>query len=144
MLLVHHLLEDRPMPHVLRSDASVRDASRFLCEKQIGGAPVVDNGRLVGFCSERDLVFRVIAQSRDPDSTFVRDIMTRDVITATPDDSILACEDMLRAAHCRHLPVVKGSYVVGCLSMREFLRADLRDREQQVRELTEYIRSAGA
>lgn len=144
MLLVRHLLVDRPAPHLLTSDLSVRDAAKFLRARMIGGAPVVDDERLVGFCSERDLVFNVLAQGRDPDQTLVRDVMTRDVVTACPDETILDCEEKLRAAHCRHLPVVEGDRVVGCLSMREFLQSDLREHEEQLHALTEYIRSAGA
>jgi CBS domain-containing protein len=143
MLLVRHLLADRPCPFLLSSDQSVREAARFLRTKKIGGAPVVDAEKLVGFCSERDLVFNVLAQGRDPDQTTVRDVMTRAVVTATPNDTILECEEKLRSAHCRHLPVVEGERVVGCLSMREFLQSDLREREEQLHALTEYIRSAG-
>jgi CBS domain-containing protein len=144
MLLVRHLLVDRPAPHLLTSDLTVRDAARFLRARMIGGAPVVDDERLVGFCSERDLVFNVLAHGRDPDSTRVRDVMTREVVTACPDDTILDCEEKIRAAHCRHLPVVECDRVIGCLSMREFLQSDLREREEQLHALTEYIRSAGA
>jgi CBS domain-containing protein len=143
MLLVRHLLADRPFPHLLTSGESAREAARFLRAKKIGGAPVVDAGRLVGFCSERDLVFGVLAQGRDPDQTRVSDVMTRSVVTATPDDTILECEEKLRSAHCRHLPVVDRERVIGCLSMREFLQSDLSEREEQLHALTEYIRSAG-
>lgn len=144
MLLVRHLLANRPLPFLLSVDATIREAARFLRGKKIGGAPVVEDGRLVGFCSERDLVFRVLAQRRDPDKILVRNVMTRKVVTATLDDAISDCEEKLRKAHCRHLPVLDGGQVVGCLSMREFLQSDLREREEQLNLLTEYIRSAGA
>jgi len=144
MLLVRHLLEHRAPPHLLSSGATVREAARFLRSKKIGGAPVVDGDRLVGFCSERDLVFRVVAQGKDVDQTRVKDVMSKKVVTAGPDDSIPACEEKLLVAHCRHLPVVDQDRVVACLSMRDFLESDLKEREEQLHALTEYIRSAGA
>src|SRR5262245_9323065 len=144
MLLVHQLLSGRPPPHLMSCEFTARDAAKFLRAKRIGGAPVVRDGALIGFCSERDLVFRVLVQSLDPDRTSVCDVMTTDVITASPNDPIDLCEEKLRAAHCRHLPVVVGRRVVGCLSMRDFLASDLREREEELHALTEYIRSAGA
>ena len=143
MLLVRQLLKSRPAPHVLASEISILEAARFLRAKRIGGAPVVEHGRLVGFCSERDLVCRVIAEGRDPDRTRVADVMTREVITAELDDTILECEAKLRIAHCRHLPVVENAHVLGCLSMRDFLQSDLREREAEIEALTAYVKSAG-
>jgi CBS domain-containing protein len=144
MLLVRHLLAKRSAPHVLAGENSVLEASRFLRANRIGGAPVVDQGRLVGFCSERDLVCRVIAEGRDPHLTRVADVMTPKVLTAGLDDTVEQCEAKLREAHCRHLPVVDGENVVGCLSMRDFLSADLAERMAELDQLSAYIRSAGA
>ena len=144
MLLVHQLLSGRPPPHLMSCDFTAREAAMFLREKRIGGAPVVRDGQLIGFCSERDLVFRVLAQGLDPDRTSICDVMTTDVVTATPNDLIDLCEEKLRSAHCRHLPVVINRRVIGCLSMREFLTSDLREREEQLEALQEYIRSARA
>jgi len=144
MLLVHQLLKNRPKPHVLASEISVLEASRFFRANKIGGAPVVEHGRLVGFCSERDLVMRVIAEGRDADLTRVSDVMTRDVETAELDDTVELCETKLRKRHCRHLPVVDGDRVVGCLSLRDFLQSDLREKQAELEQLASYIRTAGA
>jgi CBS domain-containing protein len=144
MLLVRHLLENRAPPHLLEGGATVREAAEFFKSKKIGGAPVVDGDVLIGFCSERDLVFRVLARGRDPHATLVKDVMSKEVVTASPDESIPACEAKLLSAHCRHLPIVENGRVVACVSMRDFLQSDVREREEQLHALTEYIRSAGA
>lgn len=142
MLLVRNLLKNRAAPCVLASEISVLEASRFFRSNKIGGAPVVEQGRLVGFCSERDLVTRVIAEGRDPDRTRVAEVMTRDVVTAELDDTIPWCEEKLRERHCRHLPVLDKGRVVGCLSMRDFLASDLREKESELEHLSAYIRTA--
>jgi CBS domain-containing protein len=143
MLLVRHLLQNRPSPHVLSSEITVLEAARFLRAKKIGGAPVVDHGRLVGFCSERDLVVRVLAEGRDPDTTRIEDVMTRDVVTAELDDELHLCEEKIRRRHCRHLPIVENERVVGCLSMRDFLQSELDEKSAEVEQLANYVRSAG-
>ncbi len=143
MLLVRHLLKNRPAPHVLTSEISVLEAARFLRAKRIGGSPVAENGRLVGFCSERDLVCRVLAEGRDPDRARVADVMTREVVTCELDDTVQWCEERLRAQHCRHLPVVEGGRILGCLSLRDFLQSDLREKQDEVEQLSAYIKGAG-
>jgi CBS domain-containing protein len=143
MLLVRDLLRGRPAPQLLSADLSVREGARYLRDRRIGGAPVADRGRLIGFCGERDLV-GVLADGRDPDLTRVADVMTRDVITCAPDDSIAECEERLRARRCRHLPVIEGGRILGCLSMRDFLQSDIREREAELEQLNAYIRGAGS
>lgn len=143
MLLVRHLLRGRPAPHLLSGELSVREGARFLRDRRIGGAPVAERGRLVGFCGERDLI-ALLADGRDPDRTRVAEVMTRDVIVCAPDDSIAECEARLRARRCRHLPVVEGGRILGCLSLRDFLQSDLLEREAELEHLNAYIRSAGA
>jgi CBS domain-containing protein len=144
MLIVRDLLRNRPPPHVLSSELSALEAARFLRRQKIGGAPVGDHGRLVGFCSERDLVFGVLAEGRDPTRTRVVDVMTRDVVTCTPDDSVADCEQRVREKRCRHLPVIEGGRILGCLSLRDFLQSELREKEAEVEQLSAYIRGAGA
>ena len=143
MLFVRDLLLNRPAPLSLAPEISVREAARFLRSKRIGGAPVVEAGRLVGFCAERDLV-GVLAEGRDPDRTRVVDVMTRDVVTCAPEDAIAECEVRLRQRGCRHLPVVEGGRLRGCLSLRDFLQSDLREREAELEQLNAYIRGAGS
>ncbi len=144
MLYVRDLLRNRSAPTLLSGEISVLEAARFLRAKRIGGAPVVEQGRAVGFCSERDLVYRVLASGRDPDRTRVADVMTRELVTCTPDDTVAECEARLRAHRCRHLPVIEGGRVLGCLSLRDFLQSDLQERQAEVEQLSAYIRGAGA
>ncbi len=144
MLYVRDLLRNRPAPIVLSSEISVVEAARFLRWKRIGGAPVVEHGLAVGFCSERDLVYRVLAAGCDPDRTRVADVMTREIVTCGLDDSVPECEARLRSQRCRHLPVVEGGRVLGCLSLRDFLQSDLLEREAEVEHLSAYIRGAGS
>ena len=138
---VSHLLEHRPLPYLLSVEMSALDASRFLRKHHIGGAPVVESGHLVGFCSERDLVYRVVAERRDPVETSVGDIMSRDVISAVPESTVEECERLMRTRHVRHMPILENEKVVGCISLRDLLQSELDESELEVGWLTDYIRS---
>lgn len=142
MILVRHIIEGRPPAFVLDAEMTAAEAARFLEEYRIGGAPVVGNGKLTGFCSERDLVFRVIAANRDPAATRVAEIMSTDVITGTPDDKVLDCEALMREHHVRHMPILENGTVVACVSLRDFLQAELRESKSEVRSLEDFIRGA--
>ena len=71
------------------------------------------DGKLVGFASERDIVFRVVAGRLDPLETKVADIMSSPVTTATMESGVEECEQIMRRSHVRHLPILdKGKIVV--------------------------------
>ncbi len=140
MSVVNTLIEHRAHPFLLKAETTALEAARFLRKHHIGGAPVVENGKLAGFCSERDLVFRVMAEKRDPEDTKVVEIMSRDVVSATPDSKVQECESLMQEAHVRHLPIVKDGEVVACLSLRDLIQSELAESETQVECLSEYIR----
>lgn len=142
MLLVRHLVKGRSAALVLAADLSVLDAARFLRDQRIGGAPVMQGKELIGFCSERDLVFRVVAEGRDPKALKVRDIMTADVVTATLDETVEECQARIRKAHCRHLPILDGDRLVTCLSSRDFQQANLLEAERELDQLKSYIQGS--
>lgn len=121
---------------------SITEASSFLRKHHVGGAPVTKDGSAVGFCSERDIVYRVVAEKRDPDATKVSDIMSRHVITATPGETALECENKMRDTHVRHLPIIENGEVVACISLRNVLHSELSEYKLEVDCLTEYIRGA--
>ncbi|TDJ70785.1 MAG: CBS domain-containing protein [Planctomycetota bacterium] len=142
MRRVIDIIANRAEPFLLDSAMNATEASRFLREHHIGGAPVTENGRLVGFCSERDIVYRVVARSRDPDETKVAEIMSPDVLAARPGDTVDQCETMMQNAHVRHLPIIEDGKVIACISLRNLLVSDLSETRFEVSCLTEYIRGA--
>ncbi|MCP3915725.1 MAG: CBS domain-containing protein [bacterium] len=143
MLPVSVLLRNRPEPYLLDAELSVAEAASFLRKYRIGGAPVLRDGELVGFASERDIVYRVVAEHRDLDATKVADVMSTPVVTATLDDTVEQCEQEMRRVHVRHMPVVDGGAVVACLSLRDLMKSELRQAENDVRSLTEYVHGSG-
>lgn len=107
-------------PVTLTPGLSVRDAANLLARHRIGAAPVLSDARLVGIFTERDVLSRVVAEGRDPQTTTVDQVMTHQPVTVTPSTGIVKAFGLMVDGVFRHLPVVDGAgAVVGVLSMRD-------------------------
>jgi CBS domain-containing protein len=98
-------------------NAMVVDAIRLMDEKNVGALPVVDNGKLVGIVSERDYTRKIIVKGRSSEDTPVSDIMTKQVLTVNPSNSVTDCMQIMTDKRVRHLPILEGSKLVGILSI---------------------------
>lgn len=139
---VSELLKDRDSAAFqISPSVTVFEALRLLAEHGIGAMAVVDNGKLVGLVSERDYTRKVALQGRNSRETKVAEIMTREVITVTPESVTSACMTLMSQKKVRHLPVVDGSKVVGMISIRDIMDDIIADQEQTITQLTSYISS---
>ncbi len=140
MIRVAQIIGHRALPFLLDADLNGVEASRFLRKHHIGGAPVVRGDRLVGFCSERDIVYRIVAEKQDPEGLRIEEVMSRDVLCGSPEDAVVECEHAMREAHVRHMPILKDGKVVACISLRDLLQSELSESKDEVDLLTDYIR----
>ncbi len=141
MSLLSALLGKRsPVVCLLDCEQSVAQAVGLMTDRQIGAVLVSEMGRLVGVFSERDVVQRVVAVGRDPHRTRLREVMTRDVVTAHPGEERHAAIQKMQKAQCRHLPIVVGDDVIDMLSIRDLLFWELEDREAEIDSLRDYVR----
>ncbi|PIE19532.1 MAG: hypothetical protein CSA65_02055 [Proteobacteria bacterium] len=102
------------------ADQPVLEVAKKMAAQKIGAVLITSgDNELEGVFSERDLLARVIAEGKDPASTKVGDVATRDVATVAPDTHIKQCADLLREKRIRHLPVVGGG-TLGIISTRDF------------------------
>ena len=104
-------------------DESVASGARRMVEHRIGALLVVEDGRLVGIFSERDLLKRVVAEGKDPAATRIGEVCSTNVATVSETADPATCARLIRDRGFRHLPVVDddGS-PVGILSARDFLQ----------------------
>jgi len=112
-----------------------------MVQLNIGAVPVMHNGELVGIFSERDLMKRVVAESLDPRSTCVAEVMSNDPLTIGMDEDIDTCRTLMRRNNFRHLPVCHHGRLVGMVSLRDILLHDLNERDDEVRMMRAYIHS---
>ncbi len=120
---------------------TVFEALRLLSDYGVGAMVVMDQGKLVGLVSERDYTRKVALLGKNSKETTVADIMTRSVITVTPDTGTLACMSLMSQHKIRHLPVLQGAQVLGMISIRDLMNDIIADHEQTISQLTNYIKT---
>ncbi len=123
-------------------DEAVSVAAQRMAQTGVGALMVVEGGTLVGLCSERDVVERVVAAGKDPGATAVEQVATKTLETVTPDTRLRRCAEILRAGGFRHLPVVEGGRPVGILSARDLFEHVVESLEQVI-DQEQYRRQLG-
>ena len=103
-------------------EAAVVDVARLLTKRRVGACLVMEDGRLAGIFTERDLV-RLVAAGDDVRGHPIQVAMTTDVTVAPPDADLLWAAETMRRLGVRHLPVGEGDHVVGIVSIRDLYAA---------------------
>lgn len=104
-------------PVSLPADATVNDAARRMKENDIGDVIVLQDDRVWGVVTDRDLVVRALAEGRDPGATLLADICSRDIATLSPGDAIGDAVRLMRERAVRRIPIVEGDRAVGVISI---------------------------
>jgi len=126
-ILVRHAMTEAPQ--TIRPDMNAADAAGLMKSEDVGALPVVQDGELVGLVTDRDLVIRVLAERQDPRSVKVGDIATKSPVTVTPDMRLSEAREAMEKHQIRRLPVMKGTRLVGILSLGDVAWADASTRE---------------
>jgi len=117
----------------------VLDAIKTMAEKGVGALPVMDGDKLAGIFSERDYARKIVLEGRSSRDTAVNDIMTRDVILASPDQSIEECMSVMTENRIRHLPVVEDDRVIGIISLGDLVKVIIVEQKELINQLERYI-----
>ncbi len=128
-----------PLLNMLTPETPVADAVRIMNERQVGAVLIGESGHLVGIFSERDLLRRVVAPGLPVQSTPLREVMTRSLITAEPGEDRMSAIRKMHRAGCRHLPIAVGDELIDTVSIRDLLFAEIEEREGEIEELKRYI-----
>ena len=103
-------------------NATVADAAKVMAQEDVGPVPIVEDGRLVGIVTDRDIVVRVVAEGRDPNATTVKEIASTDLVTVSPGDDLDEALKLLAERQVRRLPVVEGDRLVGIVAQADVAR----------------------
>ena len=140
MRTVRQLLETKsPEVYAIAPGAPVIDAIRMMAERRVGALLVMDGPHLAGILSERDYARKVVLQGRSSKDTPVRDIMTAEVISVAPGDTVEHCMQVVTDHRIRHLPALEGDVVLGVLSIGDLVKAVIEAQRQELDHLQRYI-----
>jgi CBS domain-containing protein len=107
-------------PHSVGTGDSVVEAARLMRDQDIGSLPVVDDGRVIGIVTDRDITIRVVAESADPSSITVGDVASRNTVTAAPGQDLDEALQLMARHQLRRLPVVEeDGRLVGILAQAD-------------------------
>ncbi len=120
-------------------DSFVLDAIQLMAKKEVGALLVIQQGKLAGIVSERDYTRKVVLANRVSATTRVREIMTTEVISVTPDNTIDECLEVMTTHSIRHLPVITDGQPVTMLSVQDVMRSILREKDFIINRLEGYI-----
>jgi CBS domain-containing protein len=132
---------DRPVRNVMQRrkflkaapETVVSKAAKLMAAKDVGAIMVVEDDRLVGIFTERDVVFRVVAQGLDAQTTRLADVMTRAPHTVEPDTPFGYALVVMQEKGFRHLPVIRDGKPVGIISSRSAMDPELEEFTSEVR-----------
>jgi len=120
-------------------DTLVFDALKVLAEKNIGALLVIENDQLVGILSERDYARKVALKGENSHNIAVRNIMTSEPVSVTPDQNIENCMAIMSDKHIRHLPVLENNKLIGMISIGDVVKAVISQHEDTIKQLENYI-----
>ena len=120
-------------------DDSVYAALELMEKKRVGALVVTDDDALVGVISERDFAREMLTAEGGPREMLVRDIMTTNVFTVSPQSNVGDCMAMMTDKRIRHLPVLEDGQLVGIISIGDVVSAVITFQESLIADLERYI-----
>ncbi len=120
-------------------EGTVREAVDLMNQQRIGALIVIDDGKVYGIFTERDILTRVLAEKRDLETTKVREVATTSLVYMTSSDSPEDCMRLCTTKRCRHIPIIDEGKLVGVISEGDLMAAEIEWKSTQLRYLETYI-----
>jgi CBS domain-containing protein len=130
---IRELMTDNPCS--IDADKSVTYAAKMMKQEDVGLAPIVEGDKLVGTVTDRDIVIRVVAEGKDPESITVRDIASTQLVTIDPQQELDEALRLMAQHQVRRLPVVEeDGRLVGVVAQADIARHGQDSKTGQVVE----------
>jgi signal-transduction protein with cAMP-binding, CBS, and nucleotidyltransferase domain len=146
MLTVKQLLQLKrdESTYSVSPQASVYDALKLMAEKNVGAVMVVDeNNQMIGIFTERDYARKIVLKGKTSLETPIYEIMTSEMITVNPEQTLEECMNLMTKWHIRHLPIMENGRLSGMVSMRDVVEVLLSTKEGTIASLENYILGEG-
>lgn len=142
-MTIGRLLEGRQAA-ITTCDATmlVREAAGILADRRIGALPVMENGRLVGMFSERDVIYRLRDGGHEALEKTVAEVMTAPPVTVTPETDVLEALALMTKRRIRHLPVLENDEMIGFVSIGDLVKHRIEKIQSEAEAMRSYIQTA--
>lgn len=120
-------------------EVSIDDAAKLMKRERVGGLLVMQGEQITGVLTERDIVYRVLAEEMDPAVTKVHEVMTKDVVVIKPSLTVREAMKVVTEKRFRHMPVVSGGQLLGIVSSGDLTRRIAAEDEGVIHSLYDYI-----
>ena len=127
--------------YTITPDTPLREAIQTLNQNNIGSLLVLDGEELVGIITERDILRAADAEEVQLSALQVRDLMTSDLVTCTPEMPLAKVMALMTEKRIRHLPVLADDQLAGLISIGDVVKTRLEESEAEAQELKNYIRT---
>ena len=122
--------------------ATVFDAIKLMAAKNIGALPVMSDGILVGIFTERDYTRKVVLHGKNSRETQVWEIISNQIVSVSPDESVEECMRLMTENRVRHLPVLQNAELVGIISIGDLVNWTISTQEAAIEQMEHYISGA--
>lgn len=120
-------------------EATVFDAIKLMADKNIGALPVMSQGRLAGVFTERDYTRKIALAGKTSKQTLVKEIISKDVVTVDPQESVEECMRLMTEHRIRHLPVLQNGEMVGIVSIGDLVNYIISAQDAVIAQMESYI-----
>jgi len=141
MATIRELIRNRTI-HYVQPEQTVFEAANYMVDCNVGAVPVLEDTKLVGIFSERDIMKRVVTEGRDPLTTRIAEVMSTDVRSVEPGASSEEAMCLMQTHKVRHLPVCDGRTLVGFLSLRDLLHCHLDEKSGEADAMRAYLQAS--
>ena len=122
-------------------DAPVLEALKLMAEKNIGSVIVMQDDRYLGIVTERDYSRKIALKGKNSASTKVSEIMSSDLPSVNPADSIEHCMELMTTKNIRYMPVFENNELAGIVSMSDVVKETILAQKETIDQLQNYIQS---
>ena len=124
---------------MIAPEATVFEAIRLMAEKNIGALLVMSGYKLVGVFTERDYTRKIALHGKNSKQTQVWEIMPKEMVSVTPDDSVEECMRLMTESRVRHLPVLENKNIVGIVSIGDLVNWIISAQNFAIEQMEQYI-----
>ncbi|MGV3508571.1 MAG: CBS domain-containing protein [Sphingobacteriaceae bacterium] len=140
MKTVNQILANKPTQlFSVNPSVTVFEALEVMMNKNISALVIMDGDTLKGIFTERDYARKIVLKGKSSKDTLVSEIMTADLITVSPTDTIEYCMNIMTERHIRHLPVVENNTVIGMVSIGDVVKSIIEVQRSTIEQLESYI-----